>query len=100
MTGLPAGLKAYLRVPFSMIVWVMETYAKNRDRLRAFMAKPRVSLAFKVLLAFTILAWVVIGFTATEEQGSRLTDALQGVWTDTQDLNAEKKRLDAGAAAQ
>ena len=100
MTGLPAGLKAYLRVPFSMIVWVMETYAKNRDRFRAFMAKPRVSLAFKVMLALTVLAWIVIGFTANEEQGQRLTDALQGIWTDTQDLNAEKKRLDAGGAVQ
>ena len=49
MTGLPAGLKAYLRVPFVMIVWVMETYTKNRDSFRTFMAKPRVSTAFKVM---------------------------------------------------
>jgi len=100
MTGLPAGLKAYLRVPFSMIVWVMETYAKNRDRIRTFMAKPRVATAFKVMLALTALAWIIIGLTANEEQGRRLTDAMQGFWTDAQDLNAEKKRLDAGAAAQ
>ena len=78
----------------------METYAKNRDRFRAFMAKPRVSLAFKIMLAFTVLAWIIIGFTASEEEGSRLTDAMQGFWSDAQDLNAEKKRLDAGAAAQ
>jgi len=83
-----------------MIVWVMETYTKNRDRIRAFMAKPRVSLAFKVMLALTAVAWITIGFMANEEQGRRLTEAMQGVWTDTQDLNAEKKRLDAGAAAQ
>ena len=104
MTGLPAGLKAYLRVPFVMIVWVMETYTKNRDSFRAFMAKPRVSMAFKVMLALTALAWVIIGFSANEEQSGRLTNAMQGFWSDAQDLNAEKKRLDAqgadGGAAQ
>ena len=100
MMGLPAGLKAYLRVLFALIVWVMETFAKNRDRLRDFMAKPRVSLAFKIMLALTALAWIIIGLTANDEEGRRLTDAMQGFWTDAQDLNAEKKSLDAGATAQ
>lgn len=100
MTGLPAGLIAYLRVPFAMIVWVMETFTKNRDRLRSFMAKPRVSLAFKVMLALTALAWVIVGINASEEDSGRLTKTLQGVWSDAQDLNAEKKNLDAQGADQ
>lgn len=106
MTGLPEGLKSYLRTPFVMIVWVMETYGKNRDRLRAFMDKPRVSLAFKVMLALTVVVWLVIGFTASEEYRHRLTDAVQGLWSEAQDLNEQKKQLNlqkeqqAGEAAQ
>ena len=100
MTGLPSGLKAYFRVPFVMIVWVMETYAKNRDRFRTFMAKPRVATAFKVMLALTAAAWIIIGLMAKEEDRGLLTDAVQGLWSDAQDLNAQKKLLNQEAAGE
>ncbi|PHS78727.1 MAG: hypothetical protein COB59_05600 [Rhodospirillaceae bacterium] len=92
-TGLKTGLKNYFRVPFVMIVWVMETYTKNRESVREFMAKPRIASAFKVVLTLTALAWVIVAWQASEEDGSRLTDAMKGFWSDAQDLNDQKKQL-------
>lgn len=102
MAGLPNGLKAYLRVPFVMIVWVMETYAKNRERLRAFLAQPRVAGTLKWAIVLTAVVWLVVGFMASDEDRGRLTETLKAFWTDTQELNAEKKRLNqaAGEVAQ
>lgn len=91
--GMPTGLKNYFRVPFVMIVWVMETYTKNRESFRGFMAKPQIARAFKIILILTALAWVTIAWQANEKDGSRLTDALKGFWTDAQDLNEQKKQL-------
>ena len=76
------GLIAYLRVPFTMIVWVMETYEKNRARVKVFMMGPRVASAFKIGLLLTAIIWVVIGVTATDEDGQRLTDTLKTFWSE------------------
>ena len=73
MAGIPEGLKAYLRVPFSMIVWVMETYANNRARVKDFMSQSKPADFFKIAIAITVLAWIVIGLSAKEEDGQRLT---------------------------
>ncbi|PCI40812.1 MAG: hypothetical protein COB46_06170 [Rhodospirillaceae bacterium] len=91
--GIPTGVKNYFRVPFVMIVWVMETYTKNRESFREFMAKPRIAAAFKVILVLTALAWVTVAWQASEEDGSRLTEAMKGFWTDAKDLNEQKKQL-------
>lgn len=91
MTGLPEGLKNYLRTPFVMIVWVMETYAKNRARLKTFMAEPRVLKTFKIAVAVTALVWIVVGFMANPEQGQRFTDAVKGFWSETKSLPEQRK---------
>lgn len=93
MSGIPEGLKSYLRAPFAAIVWVMETYSKNRERLRVFMAQPRTARIFKMAIVVTALAWIVIALMANEEQGQRLTDALKGFWSETQSLSEERKAL-------
>ena len=87
------AVKAYFRVPFTMIVWVMETYAKNRATSQAFMTSPRAALALKIALAITVVAWIYIGITATDEDGKRLTDTLKSLWSDTMQLNEDKKAL-------
>ena len=84
MKNLPTWLKNYFRAPFVAIVWVMETFKKNRERLRNFMSMPLVVKLFKVLLAVTIIAWLSIAFMANEEQGKRLTNTLQEAWSETQ----------------
>ena len=67
--------KAYFRVPASMIVWVMETFAANRARLAAFIAQPKVATALKVLFIGTLLIWLAIAFfVADDEAGRRFTD--------------------------
>lgn len=84
-------VKNYLRVPFIVIVWMMETYSHNRQRLRTFMAQPRTKIAFKWAITVTALAWIVIAFMARDEHGQRLNDALIGVWGDTQNLIEERE---------
>ena len=91
MAGFPEGLKSYLRVPFVMIVWFMETYAKNTARLRIFMKKPRVAMAFKLAITFTVLLWVVVAMVASEDDKNRFTDTLKSFWGEMQDLNQQKK---------
>lgn len=91
MSGLPKGLISYLRAPFVMIVWVMETYTNNRERLKAFMAQPRTAKTFKVAITLTGLIWVAIAVMANEQQGERLTDAMQNFWTETQTLSDDRK---------
>ncbi|MBL4748209.1 MAG: hypothetical protein JKY17_05400 [Magnetovibrio sp.] len=93
MTGLPQGLKSYLRAPFVVIVWVMETYTKNRARLKAVMARPRVSFAFKMLLVLTAVIWITVAILANGKQGGRLTDAVKGILSDAKNVSAERKAL-------
>ena len=70
--------KAYFRVPASMIVWVMETFAANRARLAHFISKPRVAGLLKGLFVVTLVAWLAIAFfIADEDAGRRFTEALK-----------------------
>ena len=104
--SIPNGVKAYFRVPFVMIVWVMETYTKNRAQFKTFLAKPRVALAFKVALALTAVAWLSVALMANQKDGERLTDAVKGIVNDAQSLNDQKKQMNLqkerppGGAAQ
>ena len=82
--GMPGWLKSYLRQPFVMIVWFMETYAKNTTRLRIFMTKPNVIKTFKLAITFTMLVWIVVGFMASDEDRGRLTEKIRTTWGELQ----------------
>ena len=90
-TNMPEWLKSYLRAPFVVIVWFMETYGKNSTRLRAFMAKPDITKIFKIAIGFTMVVWIVVGVIASDDDRSRLTETLKGFWGEMQDLNEQKK---------
>ena len=97
---LPPGLIAYLRVPFVMIVWVMDTYTNNRDRFKNFMADPRVRNIYMGILVVTAVTWGAILFTATDEDRSLLTDAMKGTWSDTKKLSDERKAYQESLEAE
>ena len=95
MSRLPEGLRNYLRTPFVVIVWFMETYTKNRARMKAFMAEDGAKKMFQGAIMLTVVVWVVVGLSASPEDRNRLTNALMGFWDDTEALAEEKKRRDA-----
>ncbi len=67
----------YLRQPFVMIVWFMETFAKNRDRMKNLMARDGAASVLKTLVIATFLVWLgVFAFLANEESGDRLSCAV------------------------
>ena len=82
--GMPQWLKSYLRQPFVMIVWFMETYAKNTARLRILMTKPGAIKAFKIAIMFTMLVWIVVGVMASDEDRGRLTETIRTTWGELQ----------------
>ncbi|MEQ8318887.1 MAG: hypothetical protein RH946_01385 [Rhodospirillales bacterium] len=78
---LKSWLIAYLRQPIHMIVWVMETFAKNRKRLQTFMARDKVASIFKTVVVATFFVWLaVFAFLSTREDGDRFTCALKSLW--------------------
>lgn len=95
MSRIPEDVKAYLRVPFVVIVWFMETYARNRAKVKALMASPSATSLLAVAILLTIGAWIMIGMNAKDEDKTRLTDTVKGLITDTRALSEEKKRQDA-----
>lgn len=71
---------AYLRQPFRLIVWFMETFAKNRARLKEFMARPRVVSAFKSVVTVTLFVWIAVFILiATHEDNDRFTCAVKSL---------------------
>ncbi|WNJ99329.1 hypothetical protein L2D14_15840 [Thalassospiraceae bacterium LMO-JJ14] len=80
---LKSWLIAYLRQPFNMIVWVMETFAKNRKRLAVFLAREKVASVFKAVVVATFFVWLgVFAFLSSSEEGDRFTCALKSLWPD------------------
>lgn len=76
-------LIAYLRQPINMIVWVMETFSKNRKRLAAFLARDKVASVFKTMVLVTFFVWLgVFAFLSTREEGDRFTCAVKSMWPD------------------
>lgn len=72
----------YLRQPFVMVVWFMETFAKNRAAVKAWAARPRVAAFVKTLIVGTFFAWLaVFAFLATSEQGDRFSCAVKSLWS-------------------
>lgn len=79
---LKSWLIAYLRQPFVMIVWFMETFKKNRTRLKAFSEQQRVSSAFKTLIVTTFFVWLLIfAFISTEDGGDRFSCAVKSLYS-------------------
>lgn len=75
-------LIAYLRQPFRLIVWVMETFAKNRARLAAFLAREKVASIFKATVVVTFFVWLgVFAFLSTREDGDRFACAVKSLWS-------------------
>ncbi len=71
----------YFRQPFVMIVWFMETFAKNRDRVKATLARQSVSKIIKTVAIVTFFGWLMIAaFLSNSEDGDRLTCAAKSLW--------------------
>ncbi len=74
-------LIAYLRQPFVMIVWFMETFKKNRLRLKAFSERQKFLSIFKTLIVTTFFVWLLIfAFLSTEDGGDRFTCAVKNLY--------------------
>lgn len=70
----------YLRQPFRLIVWFMETYAKNRERLKELLKNERAANAVKIVVVATFFVWLaVFAFLATDEQGNRFSCAVKSL---------------------
>lgn len=75
-------LIAYLRQPFVMIVWFMETFKKNRVRLKALMEKQRVSSLVKTIIVTTFFVWLLVfAFISTQDGGDRFTCAVKSLYS-------------------
>lgn len=71
---------AYLRQPFRLIVWFMETFAKNRVLLKEFMARPRVASGIKSVVTVTLFVWIAVFILlATHEDNDRFTCAVKSL---------------------
>lgn len=90
-------VKEFYAVPFRVFAFFMGYFIRNRNRAKAIMAKPRAKALFQGAIALTVVVWVVIGVAAAPEDRTRLTDAVMGLWSDTQALAEEKQRLDGQA---
>jgi len=53
-------LRAYLSVPFSVIVFFMDSYKKNRAWLDGHLAQKRAAWALRTLVILTFLVWLAI----------------------------------------
>lgn len=85
-------LIAYLRQPFRLIVWFMETFSKNRARLKAFLEREKVSSTFKTIVTVTLFVWLgVFAFLATSEDGDRFSCAVKNLYSgfDSSDCPAQ-----------
>jgi hypothetical protein len=75
-----AWLIWYFRQPFVMIVWFMETFTKNRDRVKAMLARQSVSTIIKTIAIVTFFGWLIIAaFLSNSEDGDRLTCAAKSL---------------------
>lgn len=71
----------YLRQPFRLIVWFMETFAKNRERVGAFLARGRVAAVFKTAVILTFALWIgIFAFLASKDEGDRFSCAVKSLW--------------------
>ena len=75
-------LRELYATPLRMLAAVMETYVANRQRLKTWMAKPRVAMWFRTVVMLTALAWLLIFLFAGDEHGERLDRAFEELRTE------------------
>jgi Flp pilus assembly pilin Flp len=80
------------RMPFRAIVAVMENFNRNRKRIRDFVRRPRIANTLKYGMMLTLLAWLVIALIFKGDEGNRLTDAVNNLWSKTTD---DKSKVDS-----
>lgn len=88
-------IKTGYALPFRVFSFFAGHYIRNRNRLKAFMARPGVANLFKGAIVVTMLVWIGVGFFASDAYRTRLTDVVKGLWADTQDLSADKQQPSA-----
>lgn len=72
-------LKDYLRTPFVIIVWFMETFAANRQRVKDFMEHRSSKQVLSWTLVATGVIWVAIALFADDRHGERLDCAMENI---------------------
>ena len=79
--AIKAWLVWYFRQPFVMIVWFMETFSKNRERVKAALARQTMAKTVKTIAVVTFFGWLIIAaFLSNSEEGDRLTCAAKSLW--------------------
>jgi len=71
------------RMPFRVIVAVMENFSRTRRRIRDFVSRPRIASTLKFGVMLTLLVWIVIALFTIGEEDNRLTDAVNELWSTT-----------------
>ena len=69
------------RMPFRVIVAVMENFSRTRKRIRDFVSQPRIASTLKFGMMLTLLVWIVIALFTMGEEDNRLTDAVNNLWS-------------------
>ena len=69
------------RMPFRVIVAVMENFSRTRKRVREFVSRPRIASTLKYAMMLTLLAWLVIALIFKGEEDNRLTEAVNDLWS-------------------
>ena len=69
------------RMPFRVIVAVMENFSRNRKRVRDFVRRPGIANTLKYAMMLTLLAWLVIALIFKGEEDNRLTEAVNNLWS-------------------
>jgi len=73
------------RMPFRVIVAVMENFSRTRKRIRDFISRPRIASALKFGMLLTLLVWLVIALIYMGEEDNRLADEVNNLWSNTTD---------------
>ena len=71
------------RMPFRVIVAVMENFSRNRRRVRDFVRQPRIANTLKYGMMLTLLVWLVIALIFKGDEDNRLTEAVNNLWSTT-----------------
>jgi len=74
------------RMPFRVIVAVMENFSRTRKRIRDFVSQPRIANTLKYGMMLTLLVWLVIALIFKGEEDNRLSEAVNNLWSTTTDV--------------
>jgi len=66
-------LRAYLRVPFTLLAFFVRIFYSNRDWMRERLSGEKIAFWIKVFMVVTVLIWFVIWlYTNPSERGGKL----------------------------